>query len=222
MSQMPPPSPAVERIVSAPGLEPERPPGSFIVVDGPRGVGKTTITRLLGHKLGEAGRSAITKCQPSRSPIGDLLRDEAHDFPGLALACLVAAERYHQLAVEILPALDAGHTVVCDQYLPSALILQYLDEVPGEYIAQLNSQSARPDLTIILLGDDKVCRKRAHQPGIYRRLEERLDGESDAYEAIAELLATIGYRTLVYDIGDDSPEEVAQALLPLVKDQLSW
>ncbi len=197
-------------------------PGGFIAVDGPRGVGKTTITRLLGQKLGDAGRSTITKCQPSRNPIGELLRDGVHDFRGLALACLVAADRYHQLAVEILPALEAGYTVVCDQYLPSALILQYLDEVPGGYIAQLNGPTARPDLTIILLGDDKVCRKRAHQPGICGRLEDRLDGETDAYRAIAELLATVGHRTLVHDIGDDSPEEVAQALLTLIKGQLSW
>lgn len=195
-------------------------PGSFVVVDGPRGVGKTSVTRLLGQMLGGSDRRVITKCQPSQNPIGSLLRDGAHDFRGVAMACLVAADRYHLLANEILPAVEAGYTVVCDQYLPSALILQYLDDVPGEYIAQLNSQSVRPDLTILLVGDDKVCRKRAHQPGMYHRLEDRLEGECDAYLAIAELLATIGHRTLVHDIGDDSPEQVAQALLPRVQDQL--
>ncbi|MFI1991788.1 dTMP kinase [Actinoplanes sp. NPDC020271] len=222
MSQVQPLASTTDNAETAPEQRRDNLPGHFIVVDGPRGVGKTTITRLLGQKLGEAGPRTITKCQPSRSPIGNLLRDEEHDFRGLALACLVAADRYHLLATEILPALTSGHTIVCDQYLPSALILQYLDEVPGEYIARLNGQSARPDLTIILLGDDKVCRRRAHQPGVYRRLAERLDGESDAYQAIAELLATIGYRTLVHDIGDDSPEEVAQTLVPLIKEKLSW
>ncbi|HET9081520.1 MAG TPA: hypothetical protein VFO01_13555 [Trebonia sp.] len=55
-----------------------------------------------------------------------------------ALACLVAADRYHHLAAEIRPRLAAGH-VLCDRYLASTLVLQGRDGLPQSWLLALTS-----------------------------------------------------------------------------------
>ncbi len=47
----------------------------------------------------------------------------------MALACLVAGDRHHHLASEVLPVLRAGKVVICDRYLPSSLVLQCIDGI---------------------------------------------------------------------------------------------
>ena len=57
----------------------------------------------------------------------------------MALACLVAGDRHHHLATEILPALHAGKVVICDRYLPSSLVLQAIDGIEPDTIWCLNA-----------------------------------------------------------------------------------
>ncbi|MEU4244231.1 dTMP kinase [Actinoplanes sp. NPDC026619] len=191
------------------------------MVDGPSGVGKSTVTTLLAQRFCAAGHDVLATSEPSAGPIGELARGGTHDYQGLTLACLVAADRYHHLAAEVRPALAAGRVVVSDRYVPSSLVLQHLDGVPDPFIWHLNALADKPDLTVLLVGDHEVCRRRAQQRGTYSRFHESLDGEVDAYRRIAASLREQGYRTHVHDIGDESAERVADALFAMVIQELS-
>jgi dTMP kinase len=197
-------------------------PGRFIVVDGPSGVGKSTVTTLLGQRLSAAGHDVLTTSEPSNGPIGELARGGTYDYRGLALACLLAADRYHHLAAQVHPALAAGRVVVCDRYVPSSLVLQHLDGVPDTFIWQLNASADKPDLTILLIGEDEMCRRRAEQRGTYSRFHGGLGGEGAAYRRIAPSLRDRGCRTQVHDIGEASAEQVADAVYAAVIHELPW
>lgn len=186
--------------------------GLFVVLDGPSGVGKSTVARLLTERLTAAGHRCVATKEPSAGPIGELARSGTHRFNGLTLACLVAADRYHHLATEIRPALAAGYVVVCDRYLPSSLVLQRLDGVSAADVWSLNAHVEPPDLTIILSGDPQMCGRHAAQRGTYSRFHGGLAGEADAYRDVASVLALAGYPTITHAIGQDSPERVANAL----------
>ena len=191
--------------------------GTFIVIDGPSGVGKSTITHLLARRLCEQQRPTVVTRQPSSGLIGVLARAATHQVNGLALACLVAADRYHHLDVEIRPALASGYTVVCDRYLPSSLVLQHLDGVPDAMIWNLNAHIERPDLTILLRGAPERCQLRARQRGTYSRFHGGIAGESQRYEQLVPVLNEAGYPTIGFDSGQRSPEEVAQSLCDQVQ-----
>lgn len=135
--------------------------GCFLVLDGPSGVGKSTVTALLADRLSSHGYPVVATAEPSPGPIGVFARGGTHRFQGLSLACLVAADRYHHLDTEIRPALRAGKIVMCDRYLPTSLVLQPLDQVPPTFVWQLNLPVDPPDLTIILTGDPQECVSRA-------------------------------------------------------------
>src|SRR5690348_14818581 len=131
-------------------------PGKLVTFEGPGGVGKTTITALVAELLGEDGVPVHATVQPSRAPLGELARHGTDAYRGMALACLCAADRHHQLATEIVPALREGTVVVCDRYVASSLVLQGLDGLPAEVVWQLNHGVYRPDLSVILTGDPAV------------------------------------------------------------------
>ncbi|MEU6071861.1 hypothetical protein ABZ864_47440 [Streptomyces sp. NPDC047082] len=60
----------------------------------------------------------------------------------MAMACLVAADRYHHLAQEIRPALQRGNVVLCDRYIASSLVLQVIDGLP---VTRCGSSIGTPD-----------------------------------------------------------------------------
>lgn len=105
--------------------------GVFITVDGPSGVGKSTVARSLERFLAGRGRTVTCTTEPSGAAIGRLARFGTHEFHGRALSCLVAADRYHHVDTVVAPALERGEVVVCDRYLPSSLVLDQLDGRQG-------------------------------------------------------------------------------------------
>ncbi|MGH4012585.1 MAG: dTMP kinase [Pseudonocardiaceae bacterium] len=87
-------------------------PGFFVVIEGPNGVGKTTVTAMLHKQLASRGLQVFATTEPSDSRLGTLARQGTADYRGLVLACLVTADRYHHLQHDIRPALRAGAVVL--------------------------------------------------------------------------------------------------------------
>jgi dTMP kinase len=112
--------------------------GRLVTFDGAGGVGKSTTVNATVDHLQRSGIPVYSARQPSTTTLGTYVRAHADTYTGMALACLVAADRHHQQATEIDPQLAAGKVVVCDRHLPSSLVLQVLDGVPAEKVWQLN------------------------------------------------------------------------------------
>lgn len=85
-----------------------------------------------------------------------------------ALACLCAADRYHHVDTEIRPCIKEGQgrTVIIDRYIPSGLIMQRFDGIDPAFLWQLNAETARPDLTVILEADPEVIVERLRKRGV--------------------------------------------------------
>jgi dTMP kinase len=200
-------------------VEKSRLSGTLITLDGPGGVGKTTAARLVVDTLAAEGLPAHGTRQPSRAPLGELARHGTETYQGMALACLCAADRHHQLATEILPALRDGQIVVCDRYVASSLVLQGLDGLPMEMVWQLNHGVYWPDLSIILTGDPQVIDARLRTRGGHSRFERAADNstrESEMYVHAVADLKNRGWPVAVLDCIADPPETVAAKIMSLV------
>ncbi|MEV4663290.1 dTMP kinase [Micromonospora echinofusca] len=195
--------------------------GRFIVVDGPSGVGKTTTTALLAGALAAEGWQVHPTKEPTHTKLGETARYGTDDYHGLTLACLVAADRYHHLETEVRPAVAAGKIVLCDRYLATSLVLQRLDGVDPAFIWDINRFADRPDLTVILTGDPARSRKRAAARGIHSRFHrggsEAGRREMELYVRVSEELSGAGFAVHVHDVGEQSPDGVATALLGPVR-----
>lgn len=194
-------------------------PGFFLTVDGPGGVGKSTTVAALAALLAGLGHTVHATTEPSTSPLGTATRRLADTVRGRALACLVAADRHHHLDTEIRPHLAAGHTVVCDRYLPSSLVLQRLDGVPLDYIQALNTGIDPPDLAVILRAPADVIAARLDARGAHHRFEHdraTIGLELDLYQEAVAILGTLGIPVMVIDVDDFTPRGIAAQIVTRV------
>jgi dTMP kinase len=184
----------------------------FVTVDGLGGAGKTTVVAHLARYLTDRGYPVHATTEPSHAPLGEIARHQTDTYSGHALACLVAADRYHHLATDIRPNLATAKIVICDRYVASSYVLQRMDGVPLPFIEAVNADTDRPDLAVILTGDPEITAARISRRGAHTRFESGIDAsrtEADLYRDTAERLAVLGYPLFSVDTSEARPESVA-------------
>jgi dTMP kinase len=120
----------------------------FVAVEGPNGVGKSTVAAALAAALGGSGREVLLTAEPTRTALGELVRALESELEPRALALACAADRYHHLTSEVLPALRRGAWVVTDRYVQSSLVLQRLDGLDLAEVWQYNKHVTVPTLSV--------------------------------------------------------------------------
>jgi len=199
--------------------------GVLVTLDGPGGAGKSTAARLVAERLASRGLSVLATTEPSRTELGNLARAGTERYRGLALACLVAADRYDHLDAEIRPALARGEIVVCDRYLASSLVLQRMDGVDEEMIWGLARYVELPDLAVILSARaDLLVSRIAGRGGSHSRFERDPANsavEVELYVGAAETLRAKGVDVVVVDSSSTPAEAVADRIVERVVDVLS-
>lgn len=196
--------------------------GMFVTIDGPSGVGKTTVSKLVVARLRVHGHAVLLTTTPSESELGRLARARTYQLRGMSLSCLVAADRHHHDLNVVRPALAAGMVVVCDRYVPSSLVLDVLDGVDPSVIPSLYNGITMPDVAFVLNGDPAVCAERAKIRGTYSRLHaasaDDTRREAALFDVVGAQLAELGYRVYGHDIGQHHAEVVAEALTGVLLD----
>lgn len=172
----------------------------FIVLEGIDGSGTTTQCTRLATWLRERGHAVLETREPSTGSVGRLVREQLGQGSGRVdhqtLALLFAADRLDHLAIEVEPALRAGHVVVCDRYLLSSYAYQGLTS-PRDWIESINRRARRPDLTLWLdIEADVAAARVAARRATTGEPEERFDQLS-----LQRRLAT-GYRELAEEADD--------------------
>ena len=155
--------------------------GYFVAVDGPNGVGKSTLINAIKEKLVLLGYVTVITKEPTNSQLGMFLREYAEEHSGIEVACLVAADRYKHLTSEVIPALEKGYLVITDRYILSSLILQQMDGVSNEYILDLNSQIIKPDLQLVVFAEEEILQRRLAERKKLTRFEANNQSGKELY-----------------------------------------
>ena len=203
-------------------------PGLFITLEGGDGSGKSTQMRHLIAFLGEQGKTVVESREPGGTELGVELRNivlhrRGHIAPR-AEALLYAADRAHNIATKVRPAMEAGSIVVQDRYLDSSIAYQGAGRVlDGEEVRSISTwatEGLMPDLTILLDLDPAIGRARI-AGGQYDRLEEE---QHDFHERVREAYLALAeadpVRFLVLD-ATRPVEYLAAAIRSRVSDLLS-
>lgn len=133
--------------------------GKFITFEGIEGSGKSTQVKLLSKYLVERDIPHLCTREPGGTPIAEAIRDLLLDIknkemlPETELLLYSAARAQHSGEL-IIPALNAGKTVISDRYFDSTYAYQGaardLDFGVIDTLTDFVCFGKRPDLTILL------------------------------------------------------------------------
>jgi dTMP kinase len=132
--------------------------GKLITFEGIDGCGKTTQIRLLGKYLIERGIDFISTREPGGTELGRQIRSVLLDgakgsVEPTAELLLYAADRAQHVRRVVLPALQAGVTVLSDRFYDATTVYQgYARGFDLGFVSQLNEFAAgglKPDLTLL-------------------------------------------------------------------------
>jgi len=200
----------------------------FVVLEGLDGAGTTTQARLLGEALRAMGRRVHVTAEPSRGPVGALIREVlgrrvrgpgGAGFDPAALALLFAADRLAHLAAEVAPNLRRGVDVVSDRFTLSSLAYQGLTTADVSWVAAVNSRAAAPDLIVFLRARAAVAFHRRRQASAEREIFEEAAFQrrvARSYDRAIARLRRAGQRIVEVD-GEAPVKEVAAAVLAEVE-----
>ena len=155
--------------------------GTFITFEGCEGAGKSTQIRLLSQYLAERGKECVVTREPGGSAISEAIRTVILDGKNTAMtdeceALLYAAARAQHLSDTVLPALEAGKTVLCDRYLFSSFAYQgYGRGLDMGFLRAVNSfalQGHMPDITLLLDIPPRSAFERKHGADQNDRIEQ--------------------------------------------------
>lgn len=139
--------------------------GTFIVLEGGDGAGKTGAVAHLAEVLRDHPAGLVLTREPGGTEAGQairalLLQGGGHQWEPEAELLLIAAARAQHVAQVIRPALAAGRVVVCDRYVGSTLAYQGagrgIDPAVIRTVHGLTAGDLWPDLTV-LLDVDPAC-----------------------------------------------------------------
>lgn len=183
--------------------------GLFITLEGGDGSGKSTQMGALTEWLEARGHTVVQAREPGGTELGLELREIILHRRGYIAprseALLYAADRAHNIATVVRPALERGDVVIQDRYLDSSVAYQgagrVLDPTEVREVSLWATEGLLPHLTVLLDLDPAVGRERLDASRTrYDRLEAE---ESDFHErvraAYLDLAAAEPARFLVLD-----------------------
>ena len=168
----------------------------FIVVEGSEGVGKSSQIKIIEQYLIHSKIDYILTREPGGTRFGESIRDiilnDDNNTEELTDSLLFYASRYENYKKIILPALDAGKTVVCDRYHYSTLVYQGIVENNSSVKAIHEIfdaiYSKMIDHIIYLYTTPKESFKRISKRSVTDKFESRglsyLEDLSNAYELV--------------------------------------
>jgi dTMP kinase len=205
-------------------------PGLFLTFEGGDGSGKTTQVALLTEWLAAQGRTVVHAREPGGTELGLELREIILHRRGYiaprAEALLYAADRAHNIATHVRPALERGDVVIQDRYLDSSVAYQGAGRVlDGSEVRELSLWAAEgllPHLTVLLDLDIETGRTRLDDA---RTRYDRLEAEAAEFhhrvrEAYLALAAAEPERFLVLDAREPI-ETLAERIRARVSDLLA-
>lgn len=157
------------------------PSGKFITFEGTEGVGKSTQLVNAETTLRNMGVDVIVTREPGGTPMAEsvrelLLSQRKEPVNDLTELLLMFAARAQHLHTRILPALAAGHWVLCDRFTDATYAYQGggrgVSSEKIETLETLVQGDLRPDQVILLDAPVETGMARAKHRGELDRFEQ--------------------------------------------------
>ena len=123
--------------------------GTFLVIEGAHGTGKTTLSKALTEALKRRGYSVSCSIEPFSAEIAQLLEKHSKHFDPHVINHLVLADRF--LHVQFLTkALNMHDFVISTRYTPSSFVYQRISGIQPRILKTFNKDFLKFDKMVML------------------------------------------------------------------------
>ncbi|HET7521853.1 MAG TPA: dTMP kinase [Bacillales bacterium] len=156
--------------------------GLFVTFEGPDGSGKSTQIQMLANFLESKHIPYVLTHEPGGTAISDeirtlLLDPDRGEMANETEALLYAASRAQHVREKILPALEAGHVVLCDRFVDASIAYQGyglgLDVEEVKVINRFATGGLIPDRSYFLDLSPEEGRRRLQKRRSLDRIEQK-------------------------------------------------
>lgn len=136
----------------------------FVSIDGPDGVGKSSLVKGLCEYYESKGKKVSTLHFPRyQTPIGQIIKKALYNRTAMdsrALQMLYSADRINFTKFD-LPQLEQELDILfVDRYITSGIVFGEIDGVPASDIKLFDATSKKPDINLILLATPETLMRR--------------------------------------------------------------
>ena len=158
--------------------------GTFIVIEGFDGVGKSTLARRLAERLRGQGYEVLEVREPGGTPLAESARaavlDPRLEATPVAELFLILAARADLVSRVIQPALEQGVVVLSDRFDLSTEAYQVVGrQLPRDAVVGANRLATgglSPDITLVLDAPTEIAlSRRASKAAALDRIEQMTD-----------------------------------------------
>lgn len=208
--------------------------GTFIVIEGPDGSGKTTAAMRLVEMLRAEGRDVVHTRNVGGTKTAEEIRrvllNPEYAMDPMTQAALTTAARRSNLVEVVLPALANGRIVVCDRFVASTLVFQTLSREAGGSIAdetvldlhRLMCDDIAPDMTLHVHAPAEIRaeRRRLRNEGLDRFDNGDVEYDRRISQKYSRAGAILGHRTVDID-GSGTVERTLDLMMSAIKPLLA-
>ncbi|MDY6462525.1 dTMP kinase [Acinetobacter faecalis] len=153
----------------------------FISFEGTEGVGKTTLIHRIYEYLEQQNKDVVLTREPGGTPMAEQIRSLLLSVNHEEKMCndtellLMYAARAQHLDLVVMPALNAGKTVLCDRFTDASFAYQCAGRgLSQEKLVLLNENfvTRMPDFTFWLDAPIEIGMTRARERGALDRFEQ--------------------------------------------------
>ena len=190
----------------------------FIVIEGPDGSGKTTVSKILVEKLCEAGINARYTSEPTASHYGKRLREMLSDKTSTPkeLYDLFVLDRIEHLN-EIDKWERCGEVVISDRYKYSTYCYQVSHGLDPALTAD-NNALRKPDITFILTADVDILLSRIDSRALDKEIYETREFLEKITAMYAGLPEIFGEEFNYIDV-DDTIDNIVSKAFEIIKEK---
>jgi len=165
----------------------------FITIEGIEGVGKTTAVKVIQNYLIHKQQAFILTREPGGTVLAEqmrkiLLTPHQEELVSDAELLLMFASRAQHVAHVIVPALQAGKSVISDRFVDASYAYQgggrKMDMKKIEMLDEWIVGDVQPHLTILLDAPPEIGLTRAKNRGPHDRIEQE---KIDFFERVRDI-----------------------------------
>jgi dTMP kinase len=200
--------------------------GVFVVIEGPDGAGKTTLTGRLAERFRAAGHTPVMVREPGGTPVAEAARavflDPSLKTSAVAELFLVLAARADLVQTVIRPALSEGRVVICERFDLSTEAYQIagrgLDREAVLAANRLATGGLRPNLLLVLDLPAKLGLERQRAGG---KAPDRIElADADLHQRVAEVFLRAAGDEVVHLDATGPADDLERAAWEVVRARL--